>query len=173
MDGRVERLLLFDQSWSKKSRERRLVKVIFLPLENKLNVCFGLNHDYHLETRRRKLRKDLKCKSFRWYLETIYPESQVQHIESTDVVCLKRLLGCFPLVFIQMPLQYVHLGEVRSEESDRCLDTMSRKAGQKVETLKKERLSTFTPCQVGMTYCHGLGGNQVFAMTKKHQVSRC
>jgi len=75
------------------------------------------------------LRKDLKCRSFRWYLETIYPESQ-------------------------MPLHYLHLGEVRSEDSDRCLDTMSRKAGQKV----------------GMTYCHGLGGNQVFAMTKKQQI---
>jgi len=80
-------------------------------------------------SKRKKLRKDLKCRSFRWYLETIYPESQ-------------------------MPLHYLHLGEVRSEDSDRCLDTMSRKAGQKV----------------GMTYCHGLGGNQVFAMTKKQQI---
>jgi hypothetical protein len=32
----------------------------------------------------------------------------------------------------QMPLHYVHLGEVRGEEGGRCLDTMSRKAGQKV-----------------------------------------
>ena len=89
------------------------------------------------------MRKDLKCKSFRWYLETIYPESQVQHIESADVVCLKRLLGCFPLVFIQMPLHYLHLGEVRSEESDRCLDTMSRKAGQKVGKLELENKAEY------------------------------
>ena len=78
------------------------------------------------------------------------------------------------MIFIQMPLHYLHLGEVRSEESDRCLDTMSRKAGQKVGRLEMGKgQNTFTPRQVGMTYCHGLGGNQVFAMTKKHQVSRC
>lgn len=37
---------------------------------------------------RRALRERLKCKSFRWYLENIYPESQ-------------------------MPLDYYFLGEVR------------------------------------------------------------
>ena len=80
-------------------------------------------------TARKQLRNELKCKSFRWYLENIYPESQ-------------------------MPLHYHHLGAISSVSEGRCLDTMSRKAGQKV----------------GMSYCHGLGGNQVFAYTKTRQM---
>ena len=35
-----------------------------------------------------------------------------------------------------------------------CLDTMGRKSGE----------------DVGLSYCHGLGGNQVFAYTKRQQV---
>jgi hypothetical protein len=44
-----------------------------------------------------------------------------------------------------MPLDYYHLGEIRNEETQYCLDTMGRKSGE----------------IVGMGYCHGLGGNQV------------
>ena len=47
------------------------------------------------------------------------------------------------MIFVQMPLHYLHLGEVRSEESDRCLDTMSRKAGQKVETIEVEKRTEY------------------------------
>uniref|UniRef100_A0A182Q6N9 Polypeptide N-acetylgalactosaminyltransferase n=1 Tax=Anopheles farauti TaxID=69004 RepID=A0A182Q6N9_9DIPT len=78
---------------------------------------------------RRALREKLKCKSFRWYLENIYPESQ-------------------------MPLDYYFLGEIRNEETRNCLDTMGRKSNEKI----------------GSSYCHGLGGNQVFAYTKRHQI---
>jgi hypothetical protein len=46
-------------------------------------------------TARRGLRKDLQCKSFRWYLENIYPESQ-------------------------MPLDYYYLGEVRIFSLFKC-----------------------------------------------------
>ncbi|XP_058125321.1 polypeptide N-acetylgalactosaminyltransferase 5 isoform X2 [Anopheles ziemanni] len=78
---------------------------------------------------RRALRERLKCKSFRWYLENIYPESQ-------------------------MPLDYYFLGEIRNVASTNCLDTMGRKSNEKI----------------GSSYCHGLGGNQVFAYTKRHQI---
>jgi len=80
-------------------------------------------------TARRGLRKDLQCKSFRWYLENIYPESQ-------------------------MPLDYYYLGEMKNDGTHNCLDTMGRKSGE----------------EVGLSYCHGLGGNQVFAYTKRQQV---
>ncbi|MPC86882.1 Polypeptide N-acetylgalactosaminyltransferase 5 [Portunus trituberculatus] len=76
--------------------------------------------DYGDVGERRKLRKDLKCKSFRWFLENIYPESQ-------------------------MPLDYYYLGEIRNVETQSCLDTLGRKSGE----------------NLGTSYCHGLGGNQV------------
>lgn len=78
---------------------------------------------------RKQLRKDLHCKSFKWYLENIYPESP-------------------------MPLEYYSLGEIRNTNSKLCLDTFGRKSGE----------------NAGLTACHGLGGNQVFAYTKRKQI---
>lgn len=73
-----------------------------------------------------------------------------------------------------MPLDYYYLGDVRTAikfsyifyfvqflnlqirnvETKTCLDTMGRKSGE----------------QLGMSYCHELGGNQVFAYTKRKQI---
>nr|WBW70139.1 venom protein [Lampona murina] len=80
-------------------------------------------------TERKELRRKLQCKSFRWYLENIYPESQ-------------------------MPLDYYHLGEIRNEITNKCLDTYNRKNGE----------------NVAVSHCHGMGGNQVFAYTKRKQI---
>lgn len=71
-------------------------------------------------SKRLELREKLKCKSFRWYLENVYPESP-------------------------MPLDYYYLGDVKNVETRNCLDTMGRRANE----------------NVGISYCHGLGGNQV------------
>ncbi|XP_003745907.1 polypeptide N-acetylgalactosaminyltransferase 1 [Galendromus occidentalis] len=78
---------------------------------------------------RHKLRQDLQCKSFRWYLENIYPESH-------------------------MPLDYYHLGEIKNADGNLCLDTYGKKSGDVLY----------------MGKCHGLGGNQVFAYTKRQQI---
>ncbi|CAG2170736.1 unnamed protein product, partial [Oppiella nova] len=54
---------------------------------------------------RKQLRRDLQCKSFRWYLENIYPESS-------------------------MPLDYYSLGDIKNIENNNCLDTYGRKSGE-------------------------------------------
>ncbi|ELT87494.1 hypothetical protein CAPTEDRAFT_198873 [Capitella teleta] len=82
--------------------------------------------DYGDLSPRIQLREKLECKSFRWYLQNIYPESQ-------------------------MPLDYYSLGEIRNKETNQCLDSMGRKAGEKV----------------GIVGCHGMGGNQIFSYSKK------
>ena len=50
----------------------------------------------------------MKIQTARWYLEHVYPESQ-------------------------MPLDYFFLGEMRNDASHNCLDTMGRKSGEEVK----------------------------------------
>ncbi|KAK7110402.1 polypeptide N-acetylgalactosaminyltransferase 1-like isoform X2 [Littorina saxatilis] len=63
--------------------------------------------EYGDVSERKALREKLQCKSFRWYLENIYPESQ-------------------------LPVEYHSLGEIRNKETNQCIDTMGRKSGEKV-----------------------------------------
>ncbi|XP_071158657.1 polypeptide N-acetylgalactosaminyltransferase 13-like isoform X8 [Mytilus edulis] len=78
---------------------------------------------------RQSMRKRLQCKSFRWYLENVYPESQ-------------------------LPLDYFALGEIRNKATNKCIDSMGRKSGEKT----------------GLVHCHSQGGNQVFSYTQNKQL---
>ncbi|CAF1022393.1 unnamed protein product [Brachionus calyciflorus] len=80
-------------------------------------------------TNRIELRNQLQCKSFRWYLENIYPESN-------------------------LPLFYYHLGSVKNEEYNFCLDTLKRKNGE----------------DCGASSCHGKGGNQLIEYSSKQNL---
>lgn len=53
-------------------------------------------------TKRIELRKNLNCKSFKWYLENIYPESP-------------------------LPIDFYHVGSISNQGLNFCIDTMGRK----------------------------------------------
>lgn len=53
-----------------------------------------------------------------------------------------------------MPLDYFYLGEIKNAGTLSCLDTLGHKSNE----------------NVGIGVCHGLGGNQVFAYTKRNQI---
>lgn len=56
---------------------------------------------------RRKLKSDLQCQSFKWYLNNIYPEAPI-------------------------PIDFYHVGSIRNVDLNYCLDTMGRKANEDV-----------------------------------------
>ena len=83
-----------------------------------------LKTEYGDITERKDLRNDLQCKSFQWYLDNVYPESHI-------------------------PRRYKSLGEVKSDSTGYCLDTLGKKENE----------------DIGAFYCHGQGGNQIFSFT--------
>ncbi|KAJ8353899.1 hypothetical protein SKAU_G00214660 [Synaphobranchus kaupii] len=115
--------------------------------------------DYGDIATRTALRQKLQCKPFSWYLENVYPDSQI-------------------------PRHYYSLGEIRNVETNQCLDNMARKENEKVGifnchgmggnqvfsyTANKE-IRTDDLCldvsklsgPVMMLKCHHLKGNQLW-----------
>ncbi|MED6255384.1 Polypeptide N-acetylgalactosaminyltransferase 1, partial [Ataeniobius toweri] len=115
--------------------------------------------DYGDISSRSALRQKLQCKPFSWYLENVYPDSQI-------------------------PRHYYSLGEIRNVETNQCLDNMARKENEKVGifnchgmggnqvfsyTANKE-IRTDDLCldvsklngPVMMLKCHHLKGNQLW-----------
>ncbi|KAL4608974.1 polypeptide N-acetylgalactosaminyltransferase 13-like isoform X4 [Arapaima gigas] len=115
--------------------------------------------DYGDVSSRKALREALQCQAFSWYLENIYPDSQI-------------------------PRRYYSLGEIRNVETNQCLDNMGRKENEKVGffnchgmggnqvfsyTADKE-IRTDDLCldvsrlngPVVMLKCHLMKGNQMF-----------
>ncbi|KAJ7414635.1 Polypeptide N-acetylgalactosaminyltransferase 1 [Willisornis vidua] len=115
--------------------------------------------DYGDISSRLGLRRKLQCKPFSWYLENVYPDSQI-------------------------PRHYFSLGEIRNVETNQCLDNMARKENEKVGifnchgmggnqvfsyTANKE-IRTDDLCldvsklngPVTMLKCHHLKGNQLW-----------
>ncbi|XP_041700050.1 polypeptide N-acetylgalactosaminyltransferase 13 isoform X1 [Coregonus clupeaformis] len=115
--------------------------------------------DYGDVSSRKTLREALQCKPFSWYLENVYPDSQI-------------------------PRRYYSLGEIRNVETNQCVDNMGRKENEKVGffnchgmggnqvfsyTADKE-IRTDDLCldvsrphgPVVMLKCHQMKGNQMF-----------
>lgn len=85
-------------------------------------------------TARRDLRDKLKCKSFKWYLEQVYPEVSCPLFYFLKILSLQS----------PIPSDYLSLGQI-STSNQQCIDTVGQKAGG----------------QVKAGPCHGQGGNQV------------
>ncbi|XP_029461369.1 polypeptide N-acetylgalactosaminyltransferase 13 isoform X1 [Rhinatrema bivittatum] len=125
--------------------------------------------DYGDVSVRKMLRGKLKCKPFSWYLENIYPDSQI-------------------------PRRYYSLGEIRNVETNQCLDNMGRKENEKVGifnchgmggnqvfsyTADKE-IRTDDLCldvsrlsgPVIMLKCHHMRGNQLWEYDSEHFILR-
>nr|XP_058946855.1 polypeptide N-acetylgalactosaminyltransferase 13-like [Pocillopora verrucosa] len=128
------------------------------------------NMEYGDISKRLELRKRLGCKSFKWYIENVYPDVQMPELNppaSGEVrnppsgYCLDSL-GAKPEHSARMGAYVCHgqggnqmlvmssKGEIIFEEEN-CLDVSKSYAGAPVEILK----------------CHGMGGNQKWEHDKK------
>lgn len=81
--------------------ERNLARVAEVWLDEYKELFYG--HAYHLVlknvdvgdlTQQIQLRKKLHCKSFRWYLENVYPDLEAPLVKASGLVCSQ--MTCCP-----------------------------------------------------------------------------
>jgi len=70
------------------------------------NIRFDLKHKKHDDVaERKKLRENLQCKSFDWYLKNVYPELEIPDDN------------------------YIEAGQIRNPQTNICLDTLGKQEG--------------------------------------------
>lgn len=113
---------------------------------------FWLQNKYGDISDRLKLREDLHCKNFSWYLNTIYPEIFVPDLTPEKFGAVSQVWAPISLfvvhkkgnLFTVFPGLCFH--QIKNLGSDTCLDVGENNQGGK---------------PVIMYMCHNMGGNQV------------
>ncbi|KAF2978592.1 hypothetical protein EK904_006825 [Melospiza melodia maxima] len=108
--------------------------------------------DYGDVSVRKALRERLGCKPFSWYLENVYPDSQIPRRYYSLGEVLQFTVGCWDGMGMEGQGEgrkeriagIAGNQEIRNVETNQCLDNMGRKENEKV----------------GFFNCHGMGGNQ-------------
>ncbi|NXA41680.1 GALT5 acetylgalactosaminyltransferase, partial [Eudromia elegans] len=95
--------------------ERNLARVAEVWLDEYKDLFYG--HAYHLIlknldvgnlTQQMELRKKLKCKSFKWYLENVYPDLEAPLVRSSGLVGGKGVPGCTAATLSPASVQNQH-----------------------------------------------------------------
>lgn len=117
-----------------KTVERNLARVAEVWLDDYKELFYG--HGYHLLqefsnigdlTQQKELRKTLQCKSFRWYLDTVFPDLDAPLVRASGVVSVRISLSlnwvtndvtapCSSGNAVLMPHRILHLSPRREYE---------------------------------------------------------